>query len=172
MPADDCRSGMLQIFIAYNAYRDLVSIIHWCHDPENYSAAMNVLVLLGIGPKRRATIFQRVVARGHSAAFSRNELDRATARLWHQFLALTYNDLDWSDEYLEASDWYCECLRRRNASEIPYDLIDQVENIALRFQSREAFLKGTGNGAKIPDDVRQVIGQVALKARRKAQRAE
>jgi hypothetical protein len=107
---------------------------------------MNVLELLRIKPKRRAAIFYRVVARGHSAAFSRNELDRVTARLWYQFLALAHNDLDWFEEYLEARDWYWECLHRLNAG-MPSDLLRQVDKLALRFQSREAFLKATWNGA-------------------------
>jgi hypothetical protein len=155
-------------------YRGLVSTIHWSHDPENYSAGMNVLALLGIKPKRRAVIFQRVVARGHSAAFLRNELDGVTARLWYQFLALTHNDHEWIDEFLEASDWYRECLHRLSFSDISDDWLQQIQKIALRFKSREAFLKATWNGTKIPEEVHEEFKQwrAASKAGRKAQRAE
>jgi hypothetical protein len=141
-----------------SSYRHLVSIIHWCHDSKNYSAAMNVLEVLGIEPKKRAAIFRRVVARGHTAAFSRNELDRVTARLWYQFLALVYNDDDWISEYLEASKWYRECL---SGFEIPYDLLGQIDNIALRFKSREAFLKATWNSIKFSEDILKQIRQHA-----------
>jgi hypothetical protein len=137
------------------AYLHIVSIIQWCHDPKKYSAAMNVLEVLGIEPKKRGAIFRRVVARGHSAAFSRNELDRRTARLWYQFLALALSDDDWVDECLEASKWYRECLSN---SRIPFDLISQIENIALRFNSREAFLKANWDSIKVSEDMlKQVI---------------
>jgi hypothetical protein len=139
-------------------YRHLVSIIHWCHDPENYSAAMNVLEVLGIEPKKRAALFRRVVARGHTAAFSPKELGRVTARLWYQFLALAYNDDDWISEYLEASKWYRECL---SGFKIPDGLLGQIDNIALRFQSREAFLKATWNSIKLSEDILKQIRQNA-----------
>jgi hypothetical protein len=138
-------------------YRCLVSIIHWCHDPKNYPAAMNVLEVLGIKPKKRAAIFRRVVARGHGAAFSRNELDRVTARLWHQFLALAHHDDFLVDEYLEASKWYRKCRPRPSAFED--GLLDQIDNIALRFKSREAFLKATWNSIKLSEEVLKRILQ-------------
>jgi hypothetical protein len=136
-------------------YRCIVSIIHWCHDPENYSAAMNVFEMLGIKPKKRAAIFRRVVARGHSAAFSRDQLDRRTARLWYEFLALAHHDGYWFDEYLEASKWYRSCRRRSSAFE--NGLLDQIDIIALRFKSREAFLKATWNSVKPSEEVLKQI---------------
>jgi hypothetical protein len=136
-------------------YRCIVSIIHWCHDPENYSAAMNVLEMLGIKPKKRAAIFRRVVAHGHSAAFSRDQLDRRTARLWFQFLTLAFSDDDWVQGYLEARNLYREC--RCYPSAFEHHLLDQIDIIALRFKSREAFLKATWNSVKPSEEVLKQI---------------
>jgi hypothetical protein len=134
-------------------YRSIVSIIHWCHDPENYSAAMNVLEVFGIKPKKRAAIFRRAAARGHGAAFSPKELDhdRMTARLWYQFLALAHHDDLWVIEYLEASKWYRNC--RCGHGTFEDSILDQVDSLALRYKSREAFLKATWNSMKPSDNM-------------------
>jgi hypothetical protein len=70
--------------------------------------------------------------------------------LWYQFLALALSDDDWIDECLKAGKWYRECLSN---GRIPFDLIRQIENIALRFKSREAFLKANWESIKVSKDM-------------------
>jgi DNA helicase-2/ATP-dependent DNA helicase PcrA len=127
--------------------KDLVAILRWCENPRNTLAAFRVLQLLpGMGPVNARTIVELIEQQsGSIEALSGFAPPQAMAphyaKLQELMRALTQPQKPWPGQIRQIRDWYQPHLERiyEHIHTRVGDL-DQLENLAPQFPSRERFV--------------------------------
>ena len=137
-------------FLEASHVKDFLSVLKWAENPKNQVAAFRVLKLMpGFGPARAARCFEHLAVNHHSlAALSTYTPPAAAADAWPEFAAMLQSvgeqaadDPAWQAQLTSVRGWYQPML------EVLYDGaptraadLDQLEQIARRFPTRERFL--------------------------------
>jgi len=116
--------------------KDMLAVLRWADNPKNRVAAFRALQLLeGVGPATAERIYTHFEAQGHAwsaLASGSPELDE----LLH-FLA----SAPWAGQMQRVREWFEPILTRKyDAAQVRAGDLQQLESIATRFSSREAFL--------------------------------
>ncbi|MGI9425962.1 MAG: ATP-dependent helicase [Hyphomicrobiaceae bacterium] len=127
--------------------KDFLALLRWATNPSDRVVGFRVLQMInGIGPATAAKIFERVSPVAHPFAPLAIYAPPAAARDdWPEFVALLERlhegRTGWPDEIAEVRAWFQPHFERRypDASVRAGDL-DQLEQIARQYASRERFL--------------------------------
>jgi DNA helicase II / ATP-dependent DNA helicase PcrA len=126
--------------------KDVISVLRWCENPSDRVAGFRVLKLLpGIGPTTAARIQDQVEARPGSDVLTSIEVPKAAAEDWRGFANLVARmrkaKTTWPAEFQLVRDWYePHLLRLYDDGHLRAADIDQLEQIAAGYESRERFL--------------------------------
>jgi len=130
--------------------KDLLSVLKWADNPRNQVAAFRVLKLMpGVGPAAAAKCFAHVALAGYSlSALSDFKPVAASRSEWPAFcdlmrsLGAAEGDRQgWQPQLAETRRWYRPQLERLyDASETREADLEQLEQIAARYPTRERFL--------------------------------
>ncbi len=137
-------------FLEASHVKDLLAVLKWAENPRNQVAAFRVLKLLpGMGPSFAARCFEQLATAAHCfSALPRFSPPAAARDDWPAFCALMrslaareIDEPDWRDQVAEARRWYQPQLERLYDSLETRDAdLDQLEQIASRYPTRERFL--------------------------------
>ncbi len=130
--------------------KDLLAILKWAENPRNDVAAFRVLKLLpGMGPRNAERCFERLASNGFELA----RLDdfkppAAAAADWQPLVELMrtlgearLDDAGWQVQLTAARQWYRGPLERLHDNPETREAdLEQLEQIAARFPTRERFL--------------------------------
>jgi DNA helicase-2/ATP-dependent DNA helicase PcrA len=116
--------------------KDLLAVLRWADNPKNRVAAWRALQLLpGVGPATAADCFTRFEIHGWKAL---GDVDPALAAL---MTSLTVPEAPWAGQVARVREWYAPHLERMYAeAQVRAGDLEQMEKIALQFESRETFL--------------------------------
>ena len=130
--------------------KDVLSILKWADNPKNEVAAFRVLKLIqGIGPAAAAKCYDYLAVNDFALASLAHYTPPAAARFeWNGFTALLASlaavpgeDRGWQAGLAETRRWYRPVMERLYDSvETRVADIEQLEQIAGRYPSRERFL--------------------------------
>jgi DNA helicase-2/ATP-dependent DNA helicase PcrA len=127
--------------------KDIISVLRWCENPSDRVAGFRVLKLLpGIGPTTAAQIQDQVEARpAKSDVLTSIEVPKAAAEDWPGFAKLVCRmrkaKTTWPAEFRVVRDWYePHLLRLYDDGHLRAADIDQLEQIAAGYETRERFL--------------------------------
>ena len=116
--------------------KDLLALLRWADNPKNRVAAWRTLRLLpGVGPATAAAGFTRFEVQGWEAL---RKLDESLASL---MAALGVPEAPWAGQVARVREWYAPHLERLyEEAQVRAGDLEQLEKIALQFESREQFL--------------------------------
>jgi DNA helicase-2/ATP-dependent DNA helicase PcrA len=116
--------------------KDLLAVLRWADNPKNRVAAWRTLQLLpGVGPATAAGCFTRFEVSGWDAI---SPLDRELSELLR---SLAIPEAPWAGQVARVREWYAPHLERLYAeAQVRAGDLEQMEKIALQFESRETFL--------------------------------
>jgi DNA helicase-2/ATP-dependent DNA helicase PcrA len=127
--------------------KDVISVFRWCENPADRVAGFRVLQLLpGIGPATAARIQDQLEARpGRSDILVSIDVPKAAADDWPGFAKLFARlrkaKAGWPAEFELVRRWYEPHLQRiYDDGHLREADIDQLEQIAAGYESRERFL--------------------------------
>jgi len=130
--------------------KDLLAVLKWADNPKNRVAAFRTVKLLpGVGPAVASRCFDHIALQNHSFdALGSFRPPSASVDLWSEFCrmmrdlgAAEFDAPDWQQQVGLVRRWYRPQLERiyDNADVRDADL-EQLEQIAARYQTRERFL--------------------------------
>ena len=127
--------------------KDLLSVLRWADNPRNTLAAFRVLQLPGgMGPANARRIVEALAASGHRlAALGSMSVPAAAAErfaaLNELLVSLTDPATPWPGQTRRAREWYePELERLYDAAHVRATDLDQLEQLATQYPSRERFL--------------------------------
>jgi ATP-dependent DNA helicase UvrD/PcrA len=127
--------------------KDVISVFRWGENPADRVAGFRVLQLLpGIGPTTAAKVQDQVEQQpGKSNVLSSIEVPKAAAEDWPSFAKLVCRirkaKAAWPAEFPLVRNWYePHLLRLYDDGHLRAADIDQLEQIAAGYESRERFL--------------------------------
>jgi DNA helicase II / ATP-dependent DNA helicase PcrA len=127
--------------------KDVISVFRWGENPADRVAGFRVLQLLpGIGPTTAAKVQDQVEQQpGKSNVLSSIEVPKAAAEDWPSFAKLVCRirkaKAAWPAEFQLVRNWYePHLLRLYDDGHLRAADIDQLEQIAAGYESRERFL--------------------------------
>ncbi len=137
-------------FLEASHVKDYLAILKWAENPKNQVAAFRVLKLMpGFGPANAARCFEYLGVNHHALeALSNFTPPAAAAAEWAAFTGMLQtagsqpvDDPDWQSQLTMVRRWYQPLLEQLydSAPTRAADL-DQLEQIARRFPTRERFL--------------------------------
>jgi DNA helicase-2/ATP-dependent DNA helicase PcrA len=157
-------------FVEAAHVKDVISVLRWCENPSDRVAGFRVLKLLpGIGPTTAARIQDQVESRpGHWDGLLSLDVPKAAAEDWPSFTKLVCRirkaKVAWPAEFQLVRNWYePHLLRLYDEGHLRAADIDQLEQIAAGYESRERFLteltldppnatSGRGRAATLDED--------------------
>lgn len=126
--------------------KDLLAVLRWIDNPRNRMAAFRVLQLLpGFGPANADRCLKVFEASGHAfATLSSYQVPAAAAESWGPLMELLgelHQTAQWAGQMQRVRQWYEPHLQRLyDAAHVRAGDIDQLEKIALQYESRERFI--------------------------------
>ena len=134
-------------FVETAHIKDVLSILRWCENPRNRVAGLRMLQLLpGIGWKTAAQILDQVEDEPRlSNALAQITVPKLTAVDWPKFVRMIRRvrkaKKEWAVEIPLVRKWYEPHLRRLYKNvHIRLPDLDQLQNIAAGYDSRDVFL--------------------------------
>ncbi|HMN46306.1 MAG TPA: ATP-dependent helicase [Povalibacter sp.] len=126
--------------------KDVLAVLRWIDNPRNRLAGFRVLQLLaGFGPAHADRCLKVFEASGHALdTLTSYQVPTAAAEDWPALMSLL-RDLsgssDWAGQMQRVRQWYEPHLQRLyDAAAVRSGDIDQLEKIALQYESRERFI--------------------------------
>jgi DNA helicase-2/ATP-dependent DNA helicase PcrA len=126
--------------------KDLLAVLRWIDNPRNRLAGFRVLQLLpGFGPAHADRCLKVFEASGYDLATLKCYRTPAAAEeAWPVLVTLLdqlHGASEWSGQLQQVRQWYEPHLQRLyDAASVRSGDIDQLEKIALQFDSRERFI--------------------------------
>lgn len=126
--------------------KDILAVLRWIDNPRNRLAGFRVLQLLaGFGPAHADRCLKVFEASGHAFdTLASYQVPAAAADGWPALMSLL-RDLgdsnEWTGQMQRVRQWYEPHLQRlHDAASVRSGDIDQLEKIALQYESRERFI--------------------------------
>jgi DNA helicase-2/ATP-dependent DNA helicase PcrA len=126
--------------------KDLLALLRWIDNPRNRLAGFRVLQLLpGFGPAHADRCLKVFEASGYDlATLSSYKTPAAAEDAWAPLMNLLltlHSSTEWAGQMQQVRQWYAPHLQRlHDAASVRSGDIDQLEKIALQFDSRERFI--------------------------------
>jgi DNA helicase-2/ATP-dependent DNA helicase PcrA len=118
--------------------KDLLAVLRWADNPKNRVAAFRALQLpAGVGPASAQRIFTAFEGLGFSFAFLKSNSPE-----FDGLMAFLGNDkTPWEGQLQRVREWYAPHLERLyDSAQVRAGDLEQLEKVAMSFQSRESFL--------------------------------
>ncbi|MFL6617763.1 MAG: ATP-dependent helicase [Povalibacter sp.] len=126
--------------------KDLLGLLRWIDNPRNRLSGFRVLQLLpGFGPAHADRCLKVFEASGYDfTTLSAYKMPSAAEEAWPSLMKLLkdlHASTDWAGQMQKVRQWYEPHLQRLyDAPSVRSGDIDQLEKIALQFDSRERFI--------------------------------
>jgi DNA helicase-2/ATP-dependent DNA helicase PcrA len=126
--------------------KDVLAILRWVDNPKNRLAGFRTLQLLpGIGPAHADRCLKVFAASDYSwQILAEYQMPAAAQEDWPAFVALARElaaETDWTGQFARVRSWYEPQLERLyDAAQVRAGDLDQLEQIARQYASRESFL--------------------------------
>lgn len=125
-------------FLEAGHVKDALSLLRWADNPRNRVAAFRALQLLpGVGPVGAEKVFSFF----YQKEFQWKELKTNSKEFGELMQFLGNPDTPWPGQMQRVREWYAPILERKyDAAEVRMGDLQQLQNLALGFESREKFV--------------------------------
>ncbi|HEY8537302.1 MAG TPA: ATP-dependent helicase, partial [Steroidobacteraceae bacterium] len=126
--------------------KDVLAVLRWIDNPKNQLAGFRTLQLLpGVGPAHADRCLKVFAASGYSwQILAEYQIPVAAQEEWPKFVALARElaaEAEWVGQFERVRHWYEPHLDRLyDAAQVRAGDLDQLEQIARQYVSREKFL--------------------------------